>query len=156
MKRDGFSLVELLVVVSILTIVLGFGLASFMRFNRHERLKQAGLTLKSSLRFAQTKTISVEKPSSGCTTYIGIRLSFMIDGYTIQPECDPEGAAGSPTTVTFSQGLTFTAIPSTFMFLQQNVLDSVSEQALTITNGEERYMLVVSPSGNVSDKGFVL
>lgn len=156
MKRDGFSLVEILVVVSITTMLVGFGMASLHGFNRRERLKQAGSTIKSMLRLAQSKAISAEKPSSGCTTYIGVRVSFAIDSFTIQHTCDPDGIAGTPTTVMFSKGIEFAVLPSAFTFLQQNMLDTSSAQTLTITNGPDMYRLVVSPNGNVSDLGFVL
>jgi prepilin-type N-terminal cleavage/methylation domain-containing protein len=154
MRERGFSLVELLIALSIITTVFAIGSASFNRFNRRERLKQSGQTLKSSLRFAQTKAISREKPDTGCTSYTGMALSFTADGYSVRPECAPEGPAGTATSVTFSRGITLSPVPAGFTFHSDGSLGTGStDVTITIVNGTESYVLSVSSSGSVSDRG---
>lgn len=153
--RAGFTLVELLIAISILMTLLGAGLASFNSFNRRERLKQAALTLKSTLRLAQIKSISVEKPASGCTDFVGMRMRFTLNSYTMVHECSPEGVVGSGDTVTFSAGITFSPIPSDFTFMTRtNTINSDAEADITVINGSESYHLTVSPNGSVNDEGF--
>lgn len=156
MMKKGFTLIELLIVISILVSLLGMGLASFNTFNRRERLKQAGLTLKSTLRFAQTKSISVDKPASGCTEFVGMQVRFTATSYTVQHLCSPEGLVGASETVSIASfGLTFSPVPSTFTYLTHSTTVNLSaDQNLDLTNGSQIYRLVVSPNGNISDSGF--
>jgi len=153
--KKGFTLVELLIAMSILVTLLGAGLASFNSFNRRERLKQTALTLKSTLRLAQTKAISVEKPTSGCTDFVGMRIRFTVNSYSMEHECSPEGIVGDADTITFSGGIVFSPVPSDFTFMTQtNTINIDSPASLTIINGSETYNLTVSPNGSVNDEGF--
>lgn len=153
--KTGFTLVELLVVVTIFIIVLAMGIASFSRFNRRERLKQTAQTLKTNLRFTQTKSISSMKPASGCTTYLGIRVTFAATNYSTRAECDPEGLVGSTETFPLPTGITFLAAPTNFTFLSQtNTMNSDTDQTITLTNGTELYGLVVSTNAQVNEEGF--
>lgn len=153
MKR-GFTLVELLIVVSISVTILGMGIASFNRFNRRERLKQAAQTLKTNLRLIQTKSISAMKPVSGCTTYIGIRLTFSADSYTARAECDPEGLVGSTDTFVLPTAITFQAAPAYMTFRTQSVVDLAADQTILLSNGTETYGITVSTNAQINDGGF--
>ena len=163
MKRTGFTLIELLVVISIILVTFSFGIASFNQFNRRERIRQAALNLKSTLRFAQSKALSAEKPDSAstcspsavpcCTTYYGVQVSFSATGYTVRHSCTPEGLVGPTTTVTFPTGITFVTIPSTFTYLTTNSLDQTLDQTITLTNGVATYVIEVLRNGTINDKG---
>ena len=153
--KKGFTLVELLIAISILVMLLGVGLASFNSFNRRERLKQTALTLKSTLRLAQTKAISVEKPTSGCTSFVGMRKHFTANSYSMEHECSPEGAVGATDTVTLSGGIAFSPVPADFTFMTQtNTINISAATSITIINGTESYIITVSPNGSVNDEGF--
>jgi len=154
-NSHGFTLVELLIVITIMASLLSLGLASFTSFNKRERLKQAALTLKATLRFAQTKSISSEKPASDCTQFVGLRVSFTSENYSTQHECSPEGLVGTVDTVTLPVGVTFDPIPSSFTYLtHSNSVNLDSDQSLILTNTTQNYALRVSPNGNISDEGF--
>lgn len=154
--KKGFTLIELLIVISVLGLLLGIGLASFNTFNRRERLRQAGLTLKSTLRFAQTKAISVDKPMSGCTEFSGMRVTFTDVSYTVEHYCTPEGVVGLSDTVSLvSHGISFSPTPTSFMYeTYKTTVTLASDLELLLTNGSDVYKLIVSPNGNVSDEGF--
>ncbi len=68
----GFSFIELMITVSILLVVVGGGIASFITFNDRQTVATANKELQTILRSAQTKARVRETP----------------------PECDP--AAGLP------------------------------------------------------------
>ncbi len=153
--KKGFTLIELLIVILILVTIMGLGMASFNSFNRRERLKQTGLTLRSNLRFSQTKAISAQKPASNCTTYVGMRISFSETSYSSQHECDPEGLVGSVDVVTLPMGITFLPIPADFTFLTRtNTASIANDVTITLTNEDQNYSLTLSPSGNIRDLGF--
>jgi len=155
MTKHGFTLIELLVVVSILVTIMGLGVASFNGFNRRERIKQTALTLKSTLRFSQTKAISAQKPTSGCTTYVGMYISFTASTYSVQHECDPEGVVGNAETFTLPRGITFSPIPASFTFLTRSNTDGITtDTPITMTNGTLNYSLIISPNGSVRASGF--
>lgn len=58
---NGFSLIELLVVISILGLLAGLGIASFSSFNRATRLSNAASQLRSDIRLAQSRALSGDK-----------------------------------------------------------------------------------------------
>lgn len=151
--QRGFTLFELIVVISIIILVFGLAIAAFNRFNKRERLRQAGLTLKTSLRYAQTKAFSVDKPASGCTTFTGMRVSFTATSYTIAHTCT-EGVVGEGETVTLQSGLTLSPVPSDFTFIPLKGSTSLlAGQTMTITNATSTYTLIVSGNGDISDNG---
>lgn len=154
MKPKGYTLVELLIAIGILILMLSLGMASFRRFNRRERLKQATATLKANLRFANTKAISAEKPS-GCTIYIGVRVGFTANSYSTQHECDPEGLVGSIDTITLPTQILFSPIPTGFTYLtRSNTINITNDLALILTNQTETYLLIITQDGNINDEGF--
>lgn len=151
----GFTLVELLIVIAILSTILGLGIASYNGFNRRERLKQSALTLKSHLRFAQTKAMSAEKPGVGCSAFVGMEVTFISTTYTVSHQCSPEGVVGAPETFSLPSDITFSPVPSGITFLTStNRTDSTTDQSITLVNGSQSYMIVVSSNGNVNDEGF--
>ncbi len=60
---SGFSLVELLIVISIIGFLSAAGLASYLNFSRAQLLNQAAEKLVSDLRLAQSLASSGQKPS---------------------------------------------------------------------------------------------
>lgn len=153
----GFTLLELLVVVSILVLLFGVGIASFNTFNRRERLKQAALNFKSTLRFAQTRAISAEKPASCVTnnsTFVGIRIEFTSNSYTVKHVCS-DGNAGTDEATTLTKGVTFSSLPAPFTFAALTRLTNlVSDQTIQLTNGTENYSIQATANGEVNDLGF--
>ena len=150
----GFTLFELIIVVGIIVMVFGAALAGYNAFNRRERLKQAALTLKANLRFAQTKALSSEKPSSGCTTFVGMRVTFTVTSYSIQHFCS-EGGVGTGQTTNLPTGIQFTPQPIDFTYLAITQATSLSaSQTMSLTNGSQTYRLTISTSGALTDNGF--
>jgi prepilin-type N-terminal cleavage/methylation domain-containing protein len=95
-KNKGFTLIEILIVITLTVILFGIGLAQYMNFNRLQILEQAAQELKNNLRLAQTKAANGEKPD-GCGVLNGYRVSFFSGDpytYTIQAICggNPAGA----------------------------------------------------------------
>src|SRR4030042_6751224 len=96
-KSKGFTLIELLVVITIFGIITSLITASYVTFERGQRLRNAAETLKSDIRLVQNKALSGDKSTvSNCvedsntkTTLIGWYL--VVDneatGYTISSDC---------------------------------------------------------------------
>lgn len=91
----GFTLVELLVSISVVAILSGIGLAAFSSFNRRQIVASATRQLLSDLRLAQSKADSNEKPLYCKTNELDLLgYEFFIKKevsphwcYTITPVC---------------------------------------------------------------------
>ncbi len=62
----GFTLIELMVSVSIMAILTGVGIAGYNNFNRRQQLRRAADTLATELRSVQKRADSGQRPN-GCS-----------------------------------------------------------------------------------------
>lgn len=113
----GYTLVELLVALSITMMVLGFGIASFSSSIRNQAVAGAASEVATLLNKARARAVSQVKP--------GVCADFVLDGYkvTITPPIDYklEVACGGsnysleekklPSSISFQN-----STPSTFLF----------------------------------------
>lgn len=77
--QKGFTLIELMVVVVILTILSGVAIPSFATYNKNQSLKQAQENLKSDLRSIQNKALT----GTGSDTVIsGVVVRYWAVSYT--------------------------------------------------------------------------
>ena len=60
--RPGFSLIEILVTITVALVIMGGGIASFIRFNERQTLLGAAQELQTYLRSAQTKARVGDRP----------------------------------------------------------------------------------------------
>jgi len=154
-KQKGFTLVEILIVTSIIGILLTTGLASYNNFNRKRMVREAALELMNNLRYAQEKALSGEKPT-GCGVLNGWQLKF--NGadydYKIQAICGgspfgEEKKFSFPQEVSRESGADFL-----FKVLAQGV-DYIGSGDIILTGfGAWRYQITVTHSGEISDEGF--
>lgn len=154
MKASGFTLIEVVVSVGIALVLLGSIIVNYNGYNDRQNLKQAALTLKNNLRFAQTKALSGEKPTANCTELLGWTVTFTGDTYSIQAQCNPEGLSGSSTEVALPSGVTFSPVPSVFTFrVLSRGTTLASTTTVTLSGFNRTYQLTISPGGDVSDLG---
>jgi len=87
-SSSGFTLVELLVVISIICILSVVGIASYINFSRSQTVTQTARKIVQDMRLAQSLANNGQKPE-GCT---GTLSSYTFDGtslpsYTIFATC---------------------------------------------------------------------
>lgn len=108
-QKGGYSLIELLVVMSIFGITISLVTASYLTFENNQRFRNAALQVKNDIRFAQHKAVSGDKSTSNCqnidpqkTSLIGwyIRFRQSAIDYTISSDCI--NALGAETTELYS------------------------------------------------------
>ena len=127
-SAQAFSLIELLVVVSIMVTLLSIGVASYNSFNRIATLDGAAKALRANLRLAQNFALNGEKikaPASCASPLVfqGYYVSINTSGthsYTIGQWCkhpttgvDEFTSRTPPSPITLPIGVTFSPAPST-------------------------------------------
>lgn len=91
MKTRGFTLVEILVAIGIMSLIIGIGGISYRDFSNRQQVSSATREIRSALRLAQTRAFSGEKPA-GCTGTL-LSYSFRTDRQR------PVGMPGGPTPI---------------------------------------------------------
>lgn len=145
--RRGFTLIEMVVALSITTIVFGLGLVTYQNFSKKQTVEQAALNLKADLHLTKDKALSGQKPTGWCfgpgETLSGWRLDLTTFGYEILPVCSggssPNGVVIK--TISFPTGVTSNATDQIlFKVLSQGVnsgytivLSDVSGNSQTIS-----------------------
>lgn len=97
MKKNAFTLIEILVTLTITGLIFAFGYVSFRDFSRRQALLGIVRQVKGDLRFAQQAAISGDKPSdpecSSSTVLTGYNFRVVSPtNYTIEAVC--AGATG--------------------------------------------------------------
>jgi type II secretory pathway pseudopilin PulG len=77
-KLPGYTLIELMVVFSMIGIFTVLTIPSYIKFNRTQEIKQAALLLKSKIRDAQNRSFSGEKSQTVCTE------SNVLEGFFVE------------------------------------------------------------------------
>ena len=92
--KKGYTLIELILVVSALMLISAFGIGRYNEFNERQNVQQAADSFISNLRLVQAKALAGDKPQ-GCTTLVGWTVEFALKSYTMYAECKPEGIIDS-------------------------------------------------------------
>lgn len=155
--RQGYTLIEVLISLTIIGLLFGFGFASFRDFSRRQHLASVARTIKGELRLVQGKASAAEKPDnvkcSGTNTLSS--YSFQIvnsTSYKVTANCLggnvdiwdvpkslPDGISMSPTSGTISfkvlgQGTNIVSVPIVITFTQAG---TNNKSYVTVTAGGE-------------------
>jgi prepilin-type N-terminal cleavage/methylation domain-containing protein len=158
----GFTLIEVVVTVAISLLVTGFIIVNYNSYNNTQLVKQSALTLKNNIRFAESNASAGVKlvPSTtpapiSCTQLSGYTMSFTASRYVLQADCVPEGLQSAIVVVDLPQGVVFQPIPPSITFKTVSRGTSLSaDLTITLSGSGKLYTLTLTPSGDISDKGF--
>ena len=163
MKKSGFTLIELIIVITVILVISVVTLLNYNSYTDRQRVKQAGLTLRSDLRLAQTKATSGQKPfiCDATTTLESYTVTFSDCGgigacYEIQPICTQSGVAvdtdDDKIRVFLPSGVSFqtTYTPISFSPVT-GVTDLTANRLILLTGAGVTYTVVITPSGSISD-----
>ena len=85
-RNCAYTLIELLVGISIISIVFSVGFASYRDFSRRQALSGVTKALISDLRLIQQKALAGEKIGS-CTTLDGYKINISSASYSLYADC---------------------------------------------------------------------
>lgn len=137
-KRNGFTLVEILVVISITGLLVTIGIASYVQFNRRQVVDQAIKNLQSDLRYAQSKASMSDK---GDPTTPDCTSSDPLVGWyfriTSATQYEIYGLCGVKPfmvkRVTLPSQLAINSLPSSILFKPLNLGTDASNTLITIS-----------------------
>lgn len=147
MKVRGYTLIEILVALTIITLLFSFGFIGYRDFSRRQALAGAAKLLQGNLRKAQQNAISGIKPAGlACDnpqTLIGYNFLVLAGGseYQIQALCT--GGTIVTDDITLSNSLTLTSLPS-----PNPILFRILGLGTNITNSSTSITLTQSLTGN--------
>jgi prepilin-type N-terminal cleavage/methylation domain-containing protein len=152
MKKNfshGFTLIEIIVSVSVILLLSGLFIAGYNRFNDSQKVQQAAATLIRNLQAARTKAAFGTKPA-GCDTLIGYIVKFPNSStYRAQAVCQV-GENLEVTTYTLPADVTFNPVPGSVTFYALDRGASVN-QTISLTGFGTTMKVSVFASGVVSD-----
>ncbi len=115
-SEKGFTLLELIVVFTIIAILSTMGIASFMTYSRNQTLVQAAQSLENTIHLARSDALSQVKPSV-CTGQVlngyQIDINTLNNTYSLSVVCNGTHVVSQttlPTTISFSSQTTATSI----------------------------------------------
>lgn len=115
-NSSGFTMIELIVVFSIMAVLSTFGIASFVSYSRTQVLQQATNDLVNVLNTAKTRSASQIKPSSPClaTSILqGYSLTVNIAARTYSLNIICSGTTTALSTTTLPTNVFFNSISGT-------------------------------------------
>lgn len=161
-KRNGFSLIELLVAIAISSALIGVSVAGYRDFASRQAVDAGVRVLYSGLRLAQTKATSGEKPAGCVGSFDGYRFRFLSSGGAItsfetRAVCGGNEVAG--TTTLFPSNLVVTLSPTTpaaFLFKPLGLGTDLAPAtpatitiSRTVAGATRSFQVTVSSSGEV-------
>ena len=82
----GYTLIEIIVVVTILTIIMGGALAAFANFRDKNTALSEALVVADRLRKIQAKASAVELPA-GCSGSVNFQVTMVNSDLTVKANC---------------------------------------------------------------------
>ena len=155
----GYTLIELLVGLSIIGLIFSFGFVSFRDFSRRQAMESAVRDLRGQLRFTQERALSGQKPDVvSCNSpnrLDGYNFKIVSDSnYVVEAECS--GGVEQIRDIKLSANITIST-PSTNPILfkvigQGNNIPIGTSVTITLTQIEsgDTQDILVSASGDIN------
>lgn len=114
--EHAYTLIEILVSLTIIGLIFGVGYISFREFARRQALVGAARSLRGNLRLAQGQALAGKKPI-GCTVLDGYRFSAVSEGvYSIMASCSNGDFSIGKDSVSFPGEVAMSPVPGNILF----------------------------------------
>jgi prepilin-type N-terminal cleavage/methylation domain-containing protein len=148
--QRGFTLIEMLVSITVMILLVGGGIASYITFNDRQTLATSGRKLETLLRAAQKKARVGDKPAA-CNTLNSYEVAVAAQSNVITLSAICANGPHEPRTETLNPQITATQTRQIrFQVLHGGVTNAGT---ISLTNGVDTYEIAVSQGGEITDKG---
>lgn len=144
----GFTLIELMVVITIISIITGIGVASYNKYNSRRIVEKAAEELRANIRLAQSRAINNEKDSRcGPDILDGWYVEYLSSS-SYQLFCICGGNEYRPSSAINITNVSLNSF-STFGF-KPLIGNATLSQNITIIGDDKSARISVSTSGDVT------
>lgn len=155
-NKKGYTLIEILVALTIVGLIFGIGYVNFRDFSRRQALTGTARSVMGDLRLAQEQALAGKKP-----TLAACNSPNLLNGYdfrvtgssSYQLEANCSGGSVVTKSVTLPPGITSSTPspnPITFKILGQGTnLTAEATITLTQTGSSNTRIVTVSPGGEI-------
>ncbi|MFQ5587258.1 MAG: Tfp pilus assembly protein FimT/FimU [Nitrospiria bacterium] len=143
MNKKGFSLLEIMVAVAILTVLVGIAIPNYLTWNARYEFKDAARNLSSNLTLSKLNAMSRNNPVTLTLQANGTHTEYVTTGNVIPTET-------FPTDVTVAGGL---PVAVTFNAFGQRTSGGAGNQIInldSLSQTSTRYIITITASGKVS------
>ena len=148
----GFTLIEILVSVTLLLVLSGLMVANYNGFNDSQVVKQAASSMRSNIQAARTQAASGVKPAGTCDELVGYEVDFTQTTYKVSALCIISGdqqIMPNGTTYTLPTGVIFEPIPDSTIFYALDRGASVG-QTITLLGNQKTATISILLSGAIN------
>lgn len=155
LSKSGYTLIEILVGMTIIGLIFSIGYASYRDFARRQALEGSARRLEADLRLAQEQALTGKKPSSvacsgegalnGYDFYVNSATSYMIQANCV-------GGLVDIKTVQMAEEIILASSPSRFTFKvlgKGTDLTTPADVTLTQSATGDTYIINVSSEGEI-------
>lgn len=150
-QKTGFTLIEILVAITIIALVVTIGISAYQRSRDRQTVAAAKESILSALNTALKSASVGNKFCTGALT--GIEVSLGVDSITTQAHCSLD--SDPPTTTAFSD-LTFINIPPNFTIRPLSggiIFGSGTSANIDYMVGSRTFRISISNPGSVTYLG---
>ena len=151
-SNQGYTLIEILVTVTIMLLLVGGGIVSYVRFNDRQTMIGTARELQGLLRAAQTKARVGDRPE-GCDHLRAYVLRLAAQSSTVNLIADCDNSEIIKETIELDSNITAqSAVDIQFQALHGGV---ITPQTITLQSaGGMGYEFLVSKGGEISEGAF--
>lgn len=147
MKKQGFSLIEILVVTGIMGILLAVGIASYNKMNNRSRVEQAAQLLATQLQTLQKRADAGVSCENGAV-FNGVQVAYASMGIDYCDWCDGGCDSDSSKSFDFINGVNVESF-NTFMFKGLGKGVDIP-QNIDVSRADIIYNITITPAGGIS------
>jgi len=148
-SKKGFTLIELMITITITMLMLGGGIAAYIRFNDRQTLQGAAKQLQTQMRSAQKKARVGDIPS-GCDRLVDYRVSMVAgeSDVNLDATCTNQTIRISTTTLNSSVSVNSDFVIA-FKVLHGGAEYITGDGNINLISETYHYQFQVTPGGSV-------